>query len=68
MLALETSTMLIKPWFEITAILEGRLGRTLIKAGPVGKGTGGSGRIVRKSYTFTNGSGNGRDCLQTQQN
>jgi len=34
-----------------------------MKAGPAENGTGGRGRIVRKSYTLTRGSGNGRDCL-----
>ena len=46
-------------------MLEDRLGRELMKAGPAGKGTGGNGRITRMSYTLTSGSGIGRDCLTT---
>jgi hypothetical protein len=53
MLALETSTTLIKPWLEVMTIVEERFGSTLINAGPAEKATGGSGRIVLMSYTFT---------------
>jgi hypothetical protein len=55
--------MLIRPWLEVTTTVEGRLGRMLMKAGVEENGIGGRGRIVRKSYTLTSGSGNGRDCL-----
>jgi len=39
-----------------------------MKAGVEEKGIGGSGRIVRKSYTLTSGSGKGRVCLATALN
>lgn len=39
------------------------LGRVLMNPGPAEKETGGSGLKFRRSYTFTIGSGNGRDCL-----
>lgn len=41
--------MLINPWLEMTAMVEGRLESTCIKAGPDENGMGGSGRMVRRS-------------------
>ena len=35
-----------------------------MKAGPAENAIGGKGVIVRMSYTFTNGSGKGLDCLR----
>ena len=55
--------MLTSPWFDMTAIVDGRFGKVCMKAGPDEKVIGANGRIVRKSNIFTRGSGKGRDCL-----
>lgn len=44
--------------------VDDRFGMAWMKAGPEGNGTGSNGFIVRRSYTFTSGSGNGRHCLE----
>jgi hypothetical protein len=59
--------MLTRPWLEVTTTVEGRLGSMLMKAGVEEKGIGGRGRIIRKSYTLTSGSGKGRACLTNRQ-
>ena len=55
--------MLTKPVVEVITTVDDLRGKALIKPGPVEKDTGGKGLRLRKSYTFTSGSGNGRDCL-----
>lgn len=55
--------MFTNPVLDITAKEDDRFGIECMKAGPAEKGMGGKGRIVRKSYILTKGSGNGCECL-----
>ena len=59
------STILTKPRVEVTTTLEERLGSILINPGPAENEAGGRALKLRKSYTLTNGSGKGLDCLES---